>query len=53
VIQVRRLAQPALSTTWTDPPKWAIHGERVVDDTPHIRISVADVELPNGVSFTQ
>ena len=37
----------------TDPPKWAIHGERVVDDTPHVRISLADVELPNGVQFTQ
>jgi 8-oxo-dGDP phosphatase len=37
----------------TDPPKWAIHDERVVDDTPHVRISLADVELPNGVQFTQ
>jgi 8-oxo-dGTP pyrophosphatase MutT (NUDIX family) len=37
----------------TDPPKWAIHGERVVDDTPHVRISLADVELPNGAQFTQ
>jgi 8-oxo-dGTP pyrophosphatase MutT (NUDIX family) len=37
----------------TDPPKWAIHDERVVDDTPHVRISLADVELPNGVRFTQ
>ena len=37
----------------TDPPKWAIHGERVVDDTPHVRISLADVELPNGEQFTQ
>jgi 8-oxo-dGTP pyrophosphatase MutT (NUDIX family) len=30
-----------------------IHGERLVDDTPHIRVSLADVELPNQVSFTQ
>ena len=37
----------------TDPYKWVIHGERLVDDTPHIRVSLADVELPNGVRFTQ
>jgi 8-oxo-dGTP pyrophosphatase MutT (NUDIX family) len=37
----------------TDPHKWVIHGERVVDDTPHIRVSLADVELPNHVRFTQ
>jgi 8-oxo-dGTP pyrophosphatase MutT (NUDIX family) len=37
----------------TDPHKWVIHGERLVDDTPHIRVSLADVELPNRVRFTQ
>ena len=37
----------------TDPHKWVIHGERLVDDTPHIRVSLADVELPNHVRFTQ
>ena len=37
----------------TDPYKWVIHGERLVDDTPHIRVSLADVELPNHVRFTQ
>ena len=37
----------------TDPPKWVIHGERLVDDTPHVRVSLADVELPNRVRFTQ
>jgi 8-oxo-dGTP pyrophosphatase MutT (NUDIX family) len=37
----------------TDPHKWVIHGERLVDDTPHIRVSLADVELPNQVRFTQ
>jgi hypothetical protein len=36
-----------------DPSKWVIHGERLVDDTPHIRVSLADVELPNHVRFTQ
>lgn len=40
----------------TKPPArslWKIHGERVVDDTPHIKLSVALVELPNGVHFEQ
>src|ERR1700761_1644227 len=37
----------------TDPHKWVVHGERLVDDTPHIRVSIADVELPNHVRFTQ
>jgi hypothetical protein len=30
-----------------------ILGERLVDDTPHVRVSLADVELPNQVRFTQ
>jgi 8-oxo-dGTP pyrophosphatase MutT (NUDIX family) len=37
----------------TDPHKWVVHGERVVDDTSHVRISLADIELPGGVRFTQ
>jgi hypothetical protein len=37
----------------SDLHKWAILGERLVDDTPHIRVSQADVELPNHVRFTQ
>jgi 8-oxo-dGTP pyrophosphatase MutT (NUDIX family) len=36
-----------------DPPKWVIHGERLVDDTSHVRVSLADVELPDHVRFTQ
>jgi len=36
-----------------NPHKWVIHGERLVDDTPHVRVSLADVELPNQVRFTQ
>ncbi len=30
-----------------------ILGERLVDDTPHVRVSLADVELPNHVRFSQ
>lgn len=33
--------------------RWTIHGERVVDDTRRLRLSVADVELPDGVRFEQ
>ncbi|BCJ76972.1 NUDIX hydrolase [Catellatospora sp. IY07-71] len=33
--------------------EWTIHGERVVDDTRRAALSIADVELPNGVRFEQ
>jgi 8-oxo-dGTP pyrophosphatase MutT (NUDIX family) len=33
--------------------RWTIHGERLVDENPHIRLSVASVELPNGKHFEQ
>ncbi|MFD0850966.1 NUDIX hydrolase [Actinomadura adrarensis] len=33
--------------------KWKIHGERVVDENRHIRLSIASVELPDGVEFEQ
>ncbi len=36
-----------------NPHAWLIRGERLVDDTPHVRVSLADVELPNQVRFTQ
>jgi len=32
---------------------WTIHGERVVDDTRRAVLSIADVELPDGVRFEQ
>ncbi len=37
----------------TELTRWIIHGERVVDDTRRARLSVADVELPDGVRFEQ
>ncbi len=37
----------------SDPRKWLVHGERLIDDTPHVRVSLADIELPNHVRFTQ
>jgi 8-oxo-dGTP pyrophosphatase MutT (NUDIX family) len=33
--------------------KWKIHGERLVDDTRRLRLSIASVELPSGVHFEQ
>jgi 8-oxo-dGTP pyrophosphatase MutT (NUDIX family) len=33
--------------------RWIIHGERVVDDTRRSVLSVASVELPDGVRFEQ
>jgi 8-oxo-dGTP pyrophosphatase MutT (NUDIX family) len=33
--------------------RWTIHGERLVDENPHIRVSVASVELPDGTKFEQ
>lgn len=33
--------------------RWKIHNERLVDDTRRTRLSVAAVELPDGVQFEQ
>ena len=33
--------------------RWTIHGERVIDETRRLRLSVASVELPDGVTFEQ
>jgi 8-oxo-dGTP pyrophosphatase MutT (NUDIX family) len=40
-------------TSPSERSRWTIHGERLVDDTPHIKLSIASVELPNGVEFEQ
>jgi 8-oxo-dGTP pyrophosphatase MutT (NUDIX family) len=40
----------------TEPKRaseWTIHGERVIDDTRRAVLSIADVELPDGVRFEQ
>jgi 8-oxo-dGDP phosphatase len=36
-----------------EPTLWTIHGERVIDDTRKLRLSIAQVELPDGVHFEQ
>lgn len=33
--------------------EWIIHGERIVDDTRRAVLSIASVELPDGVTFEQ
>ncbi|MGW5517739.1 NUDIX domain-containing protein [Nocardia africana] len=33
--------------------QWTILGETLVDENRHIRLSTVDVELPDGVTFTQ
>jgi 8-oxo-dGTP pyrophosphatase MutT (NUDIX family) len=33
--------------------EWTIHGERIIDDTRRAILSLADVELPDGVRFEQ
>jgi hypothetical protein len=30
----------------TEQGKWLVNGEQLVDDTPHVRVSLADVEIP-------
>ncbi len=37
----------------TGATRWTIHGERVVDDSRRLRLSIASVELPDGVRFEQ
>jgi 8-oxo-dGTP pyrophosphatase MutT (NUDIX family) len=36
-----------------DSTRWTIHGERLVDDTRKLSVSIAHVELPDGVHFEQ
>ena len=36
-----------------EPTRWTIHGEQLVDDTRRLRLSIAQVELPDGVRFEQ
>jgi 8-oxo-dGTP pyrophosphatase MutT (NUDIX family) len=33
--------------------QWTIHGERLVDENPFIRLSIASVELSDGTEFEQ
>ncbi|MGH2941610.1 MAG: NUDIX hydrolase [Solirubrobacteraceae bacterium] len=33
--------------------RWTIHGERVVDESRRLRLSIVEVELPDGARFEQ
>jgi 8-oxo-dGTP pyrophosphatase MutT (NUDIX family) len=33
--------------------RWKIHGERLIDDTRRLQLSIAAVELPDGLQFEQ
>ena len=37
----------------SDLGRWRVHGERLVDDTRMANVTIALVELPNGVKFEQ
>lgn len=37
----------------TESTLWKIHGEQLIDDTRRLRLSIASVELPDGVRFEQ
>jgi 8-oxo-dGTP pyrophosphatase MutT (NUDIX family) len=37
----------------SEPTKWKIFGERLVDENPFIRLSIASVGLPDGTDFEQ
>src|SRR5690606_11802154 len=53
-IRVRRRAQGSRATVEAvSRTQWTIHGETVVDENRHIRLSTVDVELPDGIRFTQ
>jgi 8-oxo-dGTP pyrophosphatase MutT (NUDIX family) len=50
VVTTGRVAMVANSVERT---RWTIHGDRLVDENPHVRLSVASVELPDGTRFEQ
>lgn len=43
----------AISENQAEPTRWTIHEERLIDDTRKLHLSVAHVELPDGVHFEQ
>jgi hypothetical protein len=40
-------------TKGAERTRWKIRGDRVVDENPHIRLSVASLELADGTVFDQ
>ena len=52
---MRRCHVPSGTVTSNDrgSTQWKIYGERLVDENPFIRLSVASVGLPDGTEFEQ
>ncbi len=50
---VRKTVWVVASDSRPEPTQWIIHGERLVDETRRLRLSIAQVELPDGVHFEQ
>lgn len=44
---------PLVPLDRSEPTRWTIHGERLVDDTRRVRLSIAQVGLPDGALFEQ
>lgn len=42
-----------MTESFSERTRWTIHGERLVDENPHVRLSIASVELPDGTTFEQ
>ena len=42
-----------VSSSELEPTQWKILGDRLVDENPFIRLSIASVELPDGTRFEQ
>ncbi|WP_409496088.1 NUDIX hydrolase [Amycolatopsis sp. cmx-11-12] len=43
----------AIEPNGQESTRWKIHEERLVDDTRRLHLSIASVELPDGVTFEQ
>lgn len=50
---VVRVSDATSPKTADEPAEWIIHGEREIDATRRLRLSIAQVELPDGVRFEQ
>jgi hypothetical protein len=42
-----------MSDSELEPTQWKIFGDRLVDENPFIRLSIASVGLPDGTEFEQ
>lgn len=52
-MRVAHIRAAVASGAVANPTRWTIHDERLIDETRRLRLSIADVELPDGVRFEQ